>query len=313
MCTYNGEKYLREQLESIAAQTLLPCEIVICDDGSTDSTSDIVADFGRGAPFKVKFIRNPKNLGSTKNFEKAIGLCAGEFIALCDQDDIWMPEKLARQVNVLERDPQLAGVFSDATLINDRSQPVGETLWSSISFTPREQKKYRTGKEVSVFLKRSVVTGATLLIRNDVQRLFMPIPQTWVHDGWIAWILILQSKLELVSSPLSLYRVHEYQQCGIPPVSLRARLTRAMQSRSQDHLAAMKQLVDLRKRAQEQRIMENEAQLAAISKKIAHLQARSSLDRNRIMRMIRMIPEIDNYRRFSNGWKSILKDMAMQI
>src|SRR6266567_6944512 len=95
MCTYNGARFLREQLESIAAQSRLPDELVVCDDGSTDETVETIKAFVGRAPFAVRLEINSKNLGSTKNFEKAIGLCEGEIIALADQDDVWKPQKLA--------------------------------------------------------------------------------------------------------------------------------------------------------------------------------------------------------------------------
>ena len=87
MGTYNGGPYLREQLDSIAAQTHLPDELVVCDDDSTDRTVAILEDFAATAPFPVRVYVNPKNLGTAKNFERAIGLATGEVIALADQDD----------------------------------------------------------------------------------------------------------------------------------------------------------------------------------------------------------------------------------
>ena|SRR2546421_3140447 len=89
MCTYNGARHVREQLESFAAQTRLPAdELVICDDCSTDQTINILPDFGAGASFPVHIQVNKFNLGSTKNFEQAISFCHGDLIALSDQDDV---------------------------------------------------------------------------------------------------------------------------------------------------------------------------------------------------------------------------------
>src|SRR5258708_37621369 len=96
MCTYNGARFLPEQLESIAAQTKLPDELVVCDDRSTDGSVEIIRSFAQRAPFEIRLDINANNLGSTKNFEKAIGLCQGEIIALADQDDVWCPQKLSR-------------------------------------------------------------------------------------------------------------------------------------------------------------------------------------------------------------------------
>ena len=88
LCTYNGEKFLREQLDSIALQTLLPDELVACDDRSCDSTMEILQEFRERVSFPVHIHQNEENLGSTKNFEKAIKLCSGDIIALCDQADV---------------------------------------------------------------------------------------------------------------------------------------------------------------------------------------------------------------------------------
>src|SRR5690242_1846918 len=94
MCTFNGARFLPEQLESITAQTRLPDELVICDDRSADESLEIIRAFLDRPPFTVRLEINERNLGSTKNFEKAIGLCQGEIIALADQDDVWFPQKL---------------------------------------------------------------------------------------------------------------------------------------------------------------------------------------------------------------------------
>src|ERR671927_271278 len=101
MCTYNGARFVREQLASIAAQTRPPDELVVCDDCSTDATLECIREFARTAPFPVRVVENEKNAGSTKNFERAVELCEGDFIALADQDDVWLPEKLQRLEEVL--------------------------------------------------------------------------------------------------------------------------------------------------------------------------------------------------------------------
>src|SRR5579863_2954193 len=118
MCTYNGGRYLTEQLESIGAQSRLPGELVVCDDHSTDDSIGILRQFQADAPFPVRIIQNALRLGSTRNFDQAIGLCRGEFIALSDQDDRWLPGKLERLAEVLAENPFLGGVFSDANLID---------------------------------------------------------------------------------------------------------------------------------------------------------------------------------------------------
>jgi len=96
MATYNGERFIRQQLDSFARQTLLPSELIICDDGSTDSTVSIINEFVPSAPFPVVIVHNPARLGYTANFLQAAQKCQGELIAFSDQDDEWLPQKLAR-------------------------------------------------------------------------------------------------------------------------------------------------------------------------------------------------------------------------
>ncbi len=96
LCTYNGERFLNQQLASMAQQTRLPDELVVCDDRSTDRTLTMVREFAASAPYPVRIFQNEQNLGFAANFERAIRLCQGNLIALSDQDDIWYPIRLQR-------------------------------------------------------------------------------------------------------------------------------------------------------------------------------------------------------------------------
>lgn len=112
MATYNGERFIREQLDSIAQQTLLPVELVVTDDGSNDSTLAIIDDFAKTAPFEVKIVRNEKQLGFADNFLKAASFCVGDFIAFCDQDDVWMVNKLERCMQAFHDNAVVLSVHS---------------------------------------------------------------------------------------------------------------------------------------------------------------------------------------------------------
>ena len=120
MATFNGGRYLREQLDSIRRQSLLPTELIVCDDGSSDNTVEIVRRFAADAPFKVVIDAHGQRLGFTPNFLRAIGLCTGEVVALCDQDDVWDERKLAVCI------PE----FADETVmtVTHRVQVVDENL-----------------------------------------------------------------------------------------------------------------------------------------------------------------------------------------
>lgn len=124
MATYNGARFIREQLDSIAAQTFPPLEVVICDDGSTDETLQIAAQFAEGAPFPVHIHRNPRNLRFARNFRKAASLCRGDLIAFCDQDDSWDPKRLETCVPAFA-DRELLLLYHNAWLIDSDGHRFG--------------------------------------------------------------------------------------------------------------------------------------------------------------------------------------------
>ena len=111
LATYNGEKFLPRQLETLATQTRLPDELVVCDDGSTDGTLEILRQFAETAPFPVRIFQNLKNLGPGRNFRKAFSMCSGDVTFFCDQDDVWFPEKLEKALAVLDAEPEVGLVL----------------------------------------------------------------------------------------------------------------------------------------------------------------------------------------------------------
>jgi len=219
LCTYNGAKYLREQLDSIAGQTRLPDELVVCDDRSQDATLEILEEFGKKVSFSVAIYQNETNLGSTKNFEKAIRLCSGEIIALCDQDDAWKPHKLERLTDALEAHHEAGYAFSDAELADENLLPLGRYLWESVGFKGEFQESFIQGDQFNCLNKQHIVTGATMAFRADVGKLTMPFPTQgkWIHDGWIALLASAMGAVGIpISEPLIFYRQHAGQQIGAP-------------------------------------------------------------------------------------------------
>ena len=128
MATWNGAAYLPEQLDSLAKQELLPSELVVRDDGSTDSTLEVLAEFAGRSPFPVHVSRNSANIGVRSTFEKAISLCSGDYIFLCDQDDYWAPEKIRRVIETFERDPRIMVVLNDKRIASERLEPSTATV-----------------------------------------------------------------------------------------------------------------------------------------------------------------------------------------
>jgi glycosyltransferase involved in cell wall biosynthesis len=309
MCTYNGGRYLREQLLSIAGQTFQPWELIICDDGSSDGTEAIVEDFRRTVAFPVRFHRNAVNLGSTKNFEQAISLCTGEAIALCDQDDRWFPEKLGRMAAVLEAEPQVAGVFSNARLMDENGESLPGDLWGRAAFTPILQAAFQTGEAAFQLISRDTVTGATFIFRSSYVAELLPISPEWYHDGWIALILGSIAELRPLPELLISYRLHAEQQVGARQVPWYAHLSTRKQDALGAHLHLERRLSSMADKL-ETLPAADPAIVAALRRKARFLQRRTAaLGLSRLGRLVSATRLLPDYFRYQRGVMSLLRDL----
>jgi glycosyltransferase involved in cell wall biosynthesis len=214
LASYNGERYIGEQLDSIARQTRLPDELVVSDDASSDSTPAIVREFAQRAPFPVRFLQHER-LGSTRNFELAITACQCDIIFLCDQDDVWYPDKIAVTEAAFINKPEAGAVFTDADVVDENLRPLGSRLWRFFRFKSSEQAQLAAGDALGVLLRHPVATGATMAFRSSFRDFLLPIPPTW-HDAWIALLIGATSHLVALPTPLIAYRQHGHNQVGIP-------------------------------------------------------------------------------------------------
>ena len=320
MCTFNGERYLPEQLESFAKQTRPPDEVVICDDQSSDNTLALIRQFA--AAFRVRVESNAQQLGSMKNFEKAIGLCAGDIIVLADQDDVWLSNKLQCLEAEFERAPEVGLVFSDAELIDDEGQGLGRRLWEQIGLGDTERARLNGGNGLIDLLRGATATGATLAFRAKYKSLILPIPEnlTVIHDAWIALIVSCVARVLPLDQPLVQYRQHPLQQVGprrrlTAPGGLGAVVAgqagdAASRANPYDATltlarAASARLTEVSREFDGQRA---KRQLGAM---IKHLEARAHLTQSLVPRMPLVLRELLTLRywRFSNGISSAVKDL----
>lgn len=205
LCTYNGERFLQEQLDSIANQTRTPNEVIVCDDGSTDKTLEILKFWAKTVPFKVTIIQNECNLGYAKNFEKAITLCDGEIIFLCDQDDIWLPEKIETMHHIFKQNPNVGVVYCEGR-VTDGNGNEHDLTYSQI-LLPRLNcsevyyltPNYKHGKSYA---------GCCAAIRQNVRSSIFPIPNDFTHDRWIFYTVPAISQLYFCDKTLIHYRIH---------------------------------------------------------------------------------------------------------
>ena len=214
LCSYNGEKYIHQQIDSILSQTHRPSEIVVCDDGSTDRTPEILAEYQKQYPeiFRIHF--NEINLRSVKNFEKAIFLCSKDIIFLSDQDDIWAENKAEKIVYFLDNHAEIDAVATNGFCI-DENGTVHEkySLWDAPVFL-REK-----GKNIDYFeiiLHCNIATGASMAFRAALKPEIMPFPvlKDYHHDEWIAVNTARKGRFAFLNDKLFYYRTHQEQQVG---------------------------------------------------------------------------------------------------
>ncbi|MGI4022339.1 MAG: glycosyltransferase family 2 protein [Janthinobacterium lividum] len=218
LCTYNGEKFLDQQLNSILNQSKPVNEIIICDDKSTDSTIKIIKEFQKQFPLIIKLHENFSSLGPIKNFEKAINLCSGDIIFLSDQDDIWINSKVEVIIREFEKSPMYEAIFTNAELVDENSTALGKTLWGTLNFDLETQKNWLIDIAFEEILyKRNKITGATLAIKRSLFDRAIPFPEikgVW-HDAWLGMHAAANHNLGLLNLCLIQYRIHSYQQVGI--------------------------------------------------------------------------------------------------
>jgi glycosyltransferase involved in cell wall biosynthesis len=316
LCTYNGSAHLPQQLDSIAGQLLAPDELHIFDDASTDDCAGIARRFSTTARFAVSVHVNERNLGPTKNFEQAIAACDGDAIALCDQDDVWRPEKLARIAAEFERSPNLGFAFTDADVCDERAEPLGYTLWKSVGFTPMMRARLRRGRPFEVILRQNVVTGATMAFSSRFKPLVLPIDPRWVHDGWIALLIAATgAPVRISDEPMIRYRQHATQAIGALRRSLlqQYRNARDMSRQVFAEHAEMYQAAYERLTAVSHQFPVAPEVLAMLEQKIQHFRTRSQIrlgERGRILSSVSELVSL-RYRRYSMGWKSFAQDLFL--
>lgn len=313
LCTYNGARHLPAQLESILGQTRRPDEMVVSDDASTDGTWEIVRRFAEQAPFPVRVSRQEVNVGVTRNFDHAIRRCEGDWIALSDQDDVWYPDKLRVLESALAGDPHAGTVFSDADLVDEDLRQLGYSLWDAIDFDERKRQQARRGGLFDVLLWRNVVTGATMAFRAGVRDVALPIPDGWVHDGWIGLIAAATGRAAMVEQPLIEYRQHIGNRIGAEKLTFSRRVNRAMRTPSSDFVRQRHQFEAVRERLGSLGVERRRWDLLSrLERKLAHSAARARLPGPRWRRLPTVARELIalNYHRYSSGWLSAFKDIS---
>ena len=282
MTTFQGERWVEEQLRSVLEQTRPPDEVLVYDDGSTDRTVEIASAW---APV----VRNPIRLGTVRSLEQGLRSTTADVVLLADQDDVWRPNRVERLLAV-----GADLVFHDAQIIGMGS------LWDRVGFTPSRQRRLASAP-LKTLLDGNPVTGATVAVSRRLLDVALPLPQQGWHDYWLA-LVAASTGLSVAALPEKLidYRLHAGNAAGLPPTGLRGRLAAA--SAARDHrrvLIAM--LGELGERFPS----------VEVDDALAHLAFRQRLSPSRARRLVPVARHLlaHRYAAQGGGWRTAAVDV----
>lgn len=194
---------------------MTPCELVVCDDGSTDDTLELVKQFSSRVPFPVHVYCNEQQLGVIKNYSRAVSLCSGDYVALCDQDDIWLPNKLDISMQSM-RDAEKIYENGTPLLLHTDLQVVDQNGNMIARSLMKTQKIHHVEKEpLKTLLVQNFVTGCTTLLNRPLINIALPIPvESLMHDWWFALMAAALGKLIFIPQSTVLYRQHSHNAVG---------------------------------------------------------------------------------------------------
>ncbi len=212
LAVYNGEKYLKEQIESVLNQSFKDIKIIIRDDGSTDNSIGIIDDFCNMYPDKIFSIKGTPTGNAKSNFARLLETCDDDYIMFCDQDDVWLPNKVEKTLKVMKSVEN--GGETPVLVHTDLKVVDGELCEIAPSFF-EFQKLIQDNITLPKLLVQNYVTGCTVMINRALKDKCGKVPHICImHDWWLALVAVLFGKLVCVNEPTMLYRQHSNNQVG---------------------------------------------------------------------------------------------------
>ncbi len=215
LATYNGAAYLPAQLDSLLRQDHDGWRLLVRDDGSRDATVEILADYAQRCPGRIVLLPDDgRRLGGCGNFAELLEQTSADYVMLCDQDDVWLPEKISLTLAEMQRLEAAHGretpllVHSDCAVVDATLKPVADSLW-------RNQKSDPRRAALNHLLVQNVVTGCTAMVNRPLLDKALPIPgAALMHDWWLALVAAAFGTISVLSQPTLLYRQHGSNQVG---------------------------------------------------------------------------------------------------
>ncbi len=308
LCTFNGERYLREQLDSIARQTRGVDELLVGDDGSTDGTLAVVEQAGARLPVRLLDV-SAQPLGAAANFGRTLRCAQSRLVFLCDQDDRWRDDKVDRLTAVFDAQPGVLMVASDARIIDADGVADGRRLGAALGLAAASRWSARDW--MFALLKRNRVTGATSAVRRELLDLALPVPSGFWHDEWLALVAAACDGLAWVDDCLTDYRLHDQNAAGLRGSGIKATVAGAVAGGAAHHAAKaarLQRLVDRLRTLGDPVVADR---LQQVEGAVAFWASRAALPRSAHRRAAIVAGTLRSggYAAYGDGLKSALRDL----
>jgi len=313
MAAFEGARFIAQQLKSILSQSLIPDEIIICDDSRNDKTYKAIENIIEQHSKMIKYCRNETQLGVSKNFEKAISLSSGDVIFLSDQDDVWRQDKIAQLASLVNASPNCGGAFCNSELVNDNLEPLNVTHLDLRGFGTREILSCPTGGMMGFFLKRVPAAGHNMAFKAELKDLILPFPDLKeCHDTWIGLVIAATNRWAFTSDTLTQFRQHNN---NVSQADRSGQLKAALESIKNDISAwNMTLYSELIKRLSQSSYSIDPKVLELLKDRRDHSAARAEMNCNIFKRLPLVFKEIKNkrYFKYGRGWKNVIQDLILR-
>jgi glycosyltransferase involved in cell wall biosynthesis len=316
LATYQGARFLSQQLDSFLHQNRPPDELCVSDDASTDETLDMVRAFSSTAPFPVKLVVNSNRGGVNKNFENAASHCTGDVILFSDQDDVWLPSHIERLVLPMERDARIMAVASDSQFVDETLEFSGGTQAQSDRFPDslRAATMRLPRNQLELVLRQNMHSGHGMAFRRSLLPLLVPFTSTFMFDEWVLVLAATAGFITYEPEPLTLHRQHRTQTMGARNKDLQLWATQSKNvSREQERVQEEKWR-EMLNRVHECRDLLPDSQSAenALRRKLDFIVRRTQTRRRPLpVRFLLTGRELvlGNYHRLGRGWLTFARDL----
>ncbi len=313
MAVFEDERFIGQQLDSILCQSLLPDEIIICDDSRNDKTYKAIEKTIKRYSKIIKYFKNETRLGVSKNFEKAISLSGGDIIFLSDQDDVWQSEKIQSLASLIMNSLFPIGTFCNSTIVDENLNPSGSSNWDNRRFSADIFLHADKMEKLAIFAQIVPVAGHNMAFDAKLKDIILPFPDLpECHDTWIGLVIAAASEWFLIDVELTMFRQH---QCNVSKVGKSNQLKQAIDSIKNNTFAWNVTLYDeLIKRLINNSVSLQPQILALLKDRRNHSATRAKMNCNIFKRLPLVCKEIKNkrYFKYGRGWKNIIQDLVLR-